>query len=122
MCVLQFGPVLDVVAKKAGGMKEQGFVVFRDVMTAATAMRSLQVHFITCESVSPGGAALSSARLCRHNAFLSQGFKFLGKPMKITYARGTSDIVARANGMKALITLRIAHGQKELFFCVSAAL
>ncbi len=43
MRVLQFGPVLDVVAKKAGGMKEQGFVVFRDVMTAATAMRSLQV-------------------------------------------------------------------------------
>lgn len=44
---LQFGPVLDVVAKKAGGMKEQGFVVFRDVMTAATAMRSLQVR---CDS------------------------------------------------------------------------
>ncbi len=43
MRVLQFGPVLDVVAKKAGGMKEQGFVVFRDVLTAATAMRSLQV-------------------------------------------------------------------------------
>jgi hypothetical protein len=35
--------VLDVVAKKAGGMKEQAFVVFRDVTTAATAMRSLQV-------------------------------------------------------------------------------
>jgi hypothetical protein len=43
--VLQFGPVLDVIAKKAGGMKEQAFVVFRDVVTAATAMRSLQVRF-----------------------------------------------------------------------------
>ena len=41
---LQFGPVLDVIAKKAGGMKEQAFVVFRDVVTAATAMRSLQVR------------------------------------------------------------------------------
>ena len=29
---------------------------------------------------------------------LPQGFKFLGKAMKIIYARGTSDIVARANG------------------------
>ena len=43
--MLQFGPVLDVIAKKAGGMKEQAFVVFRDVVTAATAMRSLQVRF-----------------------------------------------------------------------------
>ena len=42
--MLQFGPVLDVIAKKAGGMKEQAFVVFRDVVTAATAMRSLQVR------------------------------------------------------------------------------
>ena len=29
----------------------------------------------------------------------TQGFKFLGKAIKVTYARGTSDIVARANGI-----------------------
>jgi hypothetical protein len=37
-------------------------------------------------------------RLSIINEILLQGFKFLGKAMKITYARGTSDIVARANG------------------------
>jgi hypothetical protein len=63
---VQFGPVLDVVAKKAGGMKEQGFVVFRDVMTAATAMRSLQVCLCALahnlEHKSPACAPLNHQR------------------------------------------------------------
>ena len=36
------GPVLDVVCTKAGGMRGQAHVVFRDVVTATTAMRALQ--------------------------------------------------------------------------------
>jgi len=36
------GPVLDVVCMKANGMRGQAHVVFRDVVTATTAMRALQ--------------------------------------------------------------------------------
>jgi len=39
---LMVGPVLDVVCMKAGGMRGQAHVVFRDVVTATTAMRALQ--------------------------------------------------------------------------------
>lgn len=39
---LTVGPVLDVVCTKAGGMRGQAHVVFRDVVTATTAMRALQ--------------------------------------------------------------------------------
>lgn len=39
---LMVGPVLDVVCTKAGGMRGQAHVVFRDVATATIAMRALQ--------------------------------------------------------------------------------
>jgi hypothetical protein len=38
----ELGPVLDVVCTKAGGMRGQAHVVFRDVATATIAMRALQ--------------------------------------------------------------------------------
>ena len=40
--MLNAGPVLDVVCTKSGGMRGQAHVVFRDVVTATTAMRALQ--------------------------------------------------------------------------------
>jgi len=40
--MLILGPVLDVVCTKANGMRGQAHVVFRDVVTATTAMRALQ--------------------------------------------------------------------------------
>ena len=40
--MLNLGPVLDVICTKAGGMRGQAHVVFRDVVTATTAMRALQ--------------------------------------------------------------------------------
>lgn len=40
--MLILGPVLDVICTKAGGMRGQAHVVFRDVVTATTAMRALQ--------------------------------------------------------------------------------
>ena len=36
-----YGPVLDVVALKSGGMQGQAHVVFRDVQTSTQALRSL---------------------------------------------------------------------------------
>ena len=40
--MLKLGPVLDVICTKSGGMRGQAHVVFRDVVTATTAMRALQ--------------------------------------------------------------------------------
>jgi U2 small nuclear ribonucleoprotein B'' len=42
MMSLNLGPVLDVICMKANGMRGQAHVVFRDVVTATTAMRALQ--------------------------------------------------------------------------------
>jgi hypothetical protein len=51
---LMVGPVLDVVCTKAGGMRGQAHVVFRDVATATIAMRALQnFMFLDKEMVLP---------------------------------------------------------------------
>ncbi|EEQ34436.1 hypothetical protein McanMca71_002574 [Microsporum canis] len=63
-----YGVVLDVVAMRSKGMRGQAHVVFRDVQTSTQAMRALQ------------------------------GFDFFGKEMKIVYAKGNSDIVAKLRG------------------------
>ena len=48
------GPVLDLVCTKAGGMRGQAHVVFRDVVTATTAMKALQnFDFLDKEMVTP---------------------------------------------------------------------
>ncbi|KAM0329940.1 hypothetical protein ACHAQA_004107 [Verticillium albo-atrum] len=60
-----YGPVLDIVAMKTMKMRGQAHVTFRDIQTATQAMRSLE------------------------------GFEFLGRQLKIQYAKSKSDFVAR---------------------------
>jgi len=64
----QFGTVLDVVALKTLKMRGQAFVVFKDIPSATRAMRSMQ------------------------------NFPFYDKPMRIQFARGKSDIIAKMDG------------------------
>ncbi|KAH7329104.1 hypothetical protein B0I35DRAFT_473735 [Stachybotrys elegans] len=63
-----YGPVLDIVALKTMEMRGQAHVVFRDVQAATQAMRSLE------------------------------GEVFLGRPMKIQYAKSKSHFVAKLDG------------------------
>ncbi|ROT39800.1 U2 small nuclear ribonucleo protein B [Sodiomyces alkalinus F11] len=62
------GPVLDIVAMKTMKMRGQAHVTFRDVQTATQAMRTLE------------------------------GFEFLGRPLKIQYAKSKSDYIAKLDG------------------------
>ena len=64
----QFGHILDVVALKTLKMRGQAFVIFKDLTSAANAIRSMQ------------------------------GFPFYDKPMKIAYAKTDSDLIAKAKG------------------------
>ncbi|KAA8652265.1 hypothetical protein EYZ11_004578 [Aspergillus tanneri] len=68
-----YGTVLDVVAMKTKKMRGQAHVVFKDVQSSTQAMRALQ------------------------------GFEFFGKPMKIVYAKGSSDIISRLRGTYSLV-------------------
>eukprot|EP01119_Soliformovum_irregulare_P005385 TRINITY_DN17152_c0_g1_i1.p1 TRINITY_DN17152_c0_g1~~TRINITY_DN17152_c0_g1_i1.p1 ORF type:complete len:237 (-),score=70.36 TRINITY_DN17152_c0_g1_i1:101-811(-) len=63
-----FGTVLDVVALKTMRMRGQAFIVFKDVASATSAMRTLQ------------------------------NIPFYDKPMKIQYAKAKSDVVAKMDG------------------------
>jgi len=64
----QFGTVLDVVALKTLKMRGQAFVVFKDIPSATRAMRSMQ------------------------------NFPFYDKQMRIQFAKGKSDIIAKMDG------------------------
>ncbi|KAK1769678.1 hypothetical protein QBC33DRAFT_331298 [Phialemonium atrogriseum] len=68
------GPVLDVVALKTTKMRGQAHIVYRDIQTSTQAMRSLD------------------------------GFEFFGRPMKITYAKSKSNIVAKLDGTFRMTT------------------
>ncbi|KAI8629285.1 hypothetical protein F5Y19DRAFT_96009 [Xylariaceae sp. FL1651] len=70
-----YGPVLDVVALKTTKMRGQAHVVFRDTQAATQAMRSLD------------------------------GFQFLGKDMRIQYAKTKSDTIAKLDGTYKLTGL-----------------
>jgi U2 small nuclear ribonucleoprotein B'' len=63
-----FGPILDVVALKTMAMRGQAHIVFRDVNAATQALRALD------------------------------GSPFLGKDLKIQYAKSKSDVVAKLDG------------------------
>ncbi|CAF9904369.1 MAG: U2 snRNP complex subunit msl1 [Alectoria fallacina] len=63
-----YGPVLDVVALRNNKMRGQAHVAFRDVQASTQAMRALQ------------------------------SFDFFGKEMKIKYAKGKSDTIAKLDG------------------------
>ncbi|EFZ00334.2 U2 small nuclear ribonucleoprotein B'' [Metarhizium anisopliae] len=63
-----YGPVLDVVALKTMSMRGQAHIVYRDVQTATQAMRSLE------------------------------GQEFLGRQLKIQYAKSKSHFVSKLDG------------------------
>ncbi|KAJ4271969.1 hypothetical protein NW762_000678 [Fusarium torreyae] len=63
-----YGPVLDVVALRTMKMRGQAHIVFRDVQSATQAMRSLE------------------------------GQSFLGRDLKIQYAKSKSNFVAKLDG------------------------
>ncbi|KAL7819983.1 hypothetical protein V8C26DRAFT_427386 [Trichoderma gracile] len=63
-----FGPVLDIVALKTMEMRGQAHIVFRDIQAATQAMRAMD------------------------------GQTFLGRPMKIQYAKSKSHFVAKLDG------------------------
>jgi U2 small nuclear ribonucleoprotein B'' len=64
----QFGKVLDVVSLKTFRLRGQAWVVFEGVTPATNALRAMQ------------------------------GFPFYDKPMRISYAKSKSDVVAKADG------------------------
>ncbi|KAL9100010.1 MAG: hypothetical protein Q9163_004562 [Psora crenata] len=63
-----YGPVLDVVAMPGNKMRGQAWVAFKDVQASIQAMRTLQ------------------------------GFDFFGRHMKIQYAKGKSNAIAKLDG------------------------
>eukprot|EP01063_Lacrimia_lanifica_P006261 TRINITY_DN13780_c0_g1_i1.p1 TRINITY_DN13780_c0_g1~~TRINITY_DN13780_c0_g1_i1.p1 ORF type:complete len:247 (+),score=129.59 TRINITY_DN13780_c0_g1_i1:61-801(+) len=64
----QFGPIVDVVAMKTPAMRGQAFIIYRQLMHATTAMRSLQ------------------------------GMDFFDKTLAIAYAKVKSDAIAKLDG------------------------
>lgn len=63
-----YGPVLDIVALKTMKMRGQAHITFRDIQAATQAMRSMD------------------------------GQEFLGRQIKIQYAKGKSNFVAKLDG------------------------
>ncbi|CAH1785721.1 unnamed protein product [Owenia fusiformis] len=64
----QFGQILDIVAAKTLKARGQAFVIFKEVTSATSALRSMQ------------------------------GFPFYDKPMRIAYSKKDSDIIAKMKG------------------------
>ncbi len=73
-CFSPHGKVIDVVAVKSFRLRGQAWVVFDEVASAAEALRALQ------------------------------GFPLYDKPMRIQYARGKSDAVAKVYGLLGYTT------------------
>lgn len=64
----QFGHIIDIIALKTIKARGQAFIIFKDLASATAALRSLQ------------------------------GFPFYGKPMRITYAKRDSEVIAKMKG------------------------
>lgn len=64
----QFGQIMDIVALKTLKMRGQAFVIFKEISSASNALRTMQ------------------------------GFPFYDKPMRISYSKSDSDVVAKMNG------------------------
>jgi U1 small nuclear ribonucleoprotein A len=64
----QFGQIVDILAFKHLKMRGQAHVIFKEINSAATALRSMQ------------------------------GFPFYDKPMRIQFAKDDSDVIAKAKG------------------------
>mmetsp|Transcript_35422 Transcript_35422/g.59704 ORF Transcript_35422/g.59704 Transcript_35422/m.59704 type:complete len:225 (-) Transcript_35422:567-1241(-) len=67
-CFSQFGKILDVVCLKTFRLRGQAWIVFEDVTAATNALRQMQ------------------------------GFPLYDKALRIAYAKGKSDVVAKADG------------------------
>ena len=85
----QYGPVLDIVAQKTPKKRGQAFVVFRDITAAAAAMRAVQ------------------------------GMAFLGKALRVQFAKTKSDPVAEIDG--DIAERRRERIQRRLAAAASAA-
>ncbi|KAF6040303.1 snf [Bugula neritina] len=64
----QFGQILDIVALKSLRMRGQAFVIFKEINSATKALQSMQ------------------------------GFPFYDKPMRISYSKTDSDVIAKMKG------------------------
>lgn len=64
----QFGPIIDIVMRKSYRLRGQAFVIFREIESAARALRTMQ------------------------------GFTFYDKPLRLTYAKTESDTITRQRG------------------------
>ena len=64
----QFGQIIDIMAFKHLKMRGQAHVIFKEINSAATALRSMQ------------------------------GFPFYDKPMRIQFSKEDSDMIAKAKG------------------------
>lgn len=64
----QFGSIADIVALKTLKLRGQAWVIFKEINSATNAMRSMQ------------------------------GFPFYDKPMRISYAKQDSDVIAKMKG------------------------
>lgn len=64
----QFGQILDIVAAKTLKKKGQAFVIFKEIASATNALRTMQ------------------------------GFPFYDKPMRISYSKTDSDLIAKLKG------------------------
>lgn len=64
----QFGPIVDIVMRKSYRLRGQAFIIFKDVESAAKAMRVMQ------------------------------GFVFYDRPLRIQYAKTESDMITRKEG------------------------
>ncbi|KAI0879279.1 hypothetical protein GGS24DRAFT_235684 [Hypoxylon argillaceum] len=85
-----YGPVLDVVALKTSKMRGQAHIVFRDTHAATQAMRSLDA------------------------------FQFLGKELKIQYAKSKSNTIAKLDGTyklpgSAAVDVEMTETQQSIF-------
>lgn len=78
-----YGRVIDIVACRGESLRGQAWVVFDSVGSATTALRSLQ------------------------------GFPFLGKPMRIQFAKGKSNAVALREGTYEPGSKRRKRGEKD---------
>mmetsp|Transcript_61835 Transcript_61835/g.109818 ORF Transcript_61835/g.109818 Transcript_61835/m.109818 type:complete len:245 (-) Transcript_61835:84-818(-) len=63
-----FGGIIDIVAMKSLKRRGQAWIIFKETSAATNSLKSLQ------------------------------GFPFYNKPMRITYAKSKSDVVAKADG------------------------
>ncbi|KAI3331865.1 RNA-binding domain-containing protein [Xylariaceae sp. AK1471] len=85
-----YGPILDVIALKTAKMRGQAHIVFRDINAATQAMRSLD------------------------------GFQFLGKELRIQYAKSKSDTIAKLDGTyklpgSAVANVEMTETQQSIF-------